>query len=125
MHISLNNESPLILAFEKKRKELGFTTCTSAVLRAIEEWLLKPAPAYASPPEVKRIADDTKHNHTTLDIKMDGSCPACAIINSHDNLDVEHKEKIDAICIACSGSGEMKYGEEYVVCPTCHGKGKI
>ncbi len=98
MHISLNKKSLIIIAFESKRKRLGFTTSTSAIIRAIEIFLKTPEPEYARPP---------------------------VSLSAHNSINSEHKEKIDAICPGCSGTGKSGGIHDGYPCQTCHGDGRI
>ena len=46
MHIKLSNENSIVKAFRQKRKELGFTTDTSAMVKAMKLFIEQDTPPY-------------------------------------------------------------------------------
>ena len=49
MHLELDSKTSLIIALEAKRKRLGFTTCKSAIIKAVKLFMELPEPVYLNP----------------------------------------------------------------------------
>ena len=46
MHLELDSFNPIFLAFELRRKELGYTTCKSALLSSMRMFVEQGVPDY-------------------------------------------------------------------------------
>lgn len=73
-HIKLHNNNPLIIAFENKRIKLGYTTTTSAVMKAIHLFMEMEPPVYLTDDKEVDLDD---HVHPSIAVK--DACDLCGL----------------------------------------------